>query len=516
MTSRGLRRGVVAALLGGALTIVAVGGGTPAVADTDAGTLSGEGGTFLQPVVTKVLGDATPVLDGLNGSYVATGLDTGVADFVGTSPGQFGADFAVTERPLTEPEASAAADNGRPFAYVPFAATPVAVATLVPNSTYSGAGGTIDPATDLCQHVDLTVDDLGGIFGIDAAQPVASWGDSRLLCSNGGTLAPDGISLWANADPTMENLALMSLLDSDPTAKGYFQAGLTSAFATQSAVTTDPTPSEHWPYSQNTIIGGDNPLLGHLLTIDATTNTPSMLAANWVLGAVFPISSIWTGAPLGAPLNLPTAAVQNADSGTTTFVAPSETAAAAAEQHITIASNNTVTFNPSTTDATAYNNYLMVESYLVVPTSGLPANKATALANLVRYVLGPTGQAAIARFGAAPATTALVTAGLQVAAQLDTEAALVNTASTTTTTTSASGTTTTTTPTTTTTGTGSSASPEGGTSDGTGGSSGGGGGLAFTGVSDTVPLGVVGSGLVAVGATFRRRHRRALPRGESR
>ena len=69
-------------------------------------------------------------------------------------------------------------------------------------------------------------------------------------------------------------------------------------------------------------------------------------------------------------------------------------------------------FNASTTDAAAYNSYLMEESYLVVPTNGLSAAKAKALAQFIRYVLGPEGQQDIENFGAAPATAAMVAAGL--------------------------------------------------------------------------------------------------------
>ena len=37
-------------------------------------------------------------------------------------------------------------------------------------------------------------------------------------------------AMWANLDPTTENSALMTLLDSDPTAKALFDAGLNQAF----------------------------------------------------------------------------------------------------------------------------------------------------------------------------------------------------------------------------------------------------------------------------------------------
>ena len=61
-------------------------GSAPAGATTDPATLSGEGGTFLGPVVTKLIDDATSNLAGCCGAYVATGLDHGITDFVGSGP----------------------------------------------------------------------------------------------------------------------------------------------------------------------------------------------------------------------------------------------------------------------------------------------------------------------------------------------------------------------------------------------------------------------------------------------
>ena len=267
---------------------------SPAQATTDTGTLSGEGGTFLQPVVTKLVGDASSNFGGLYGSYVATGLDTGIADFIGSGQGQFNADFAVSERPLTSTELATAKANGRSFAYVPFAATPVAIGTLVPDSSYHGE--TDISSAQLCPHISMTVADLGAVFGYDAASPVATWADPRFSCSNSLTLGSIGVTLAANDDPSMANYALMSLLDSDTTAKGYFTAGLTNAFTHNSATTEDTTPSETWPYAGPYVIaGGDDPFIGKLLTINASNNVPSNEAANWGLGAAFPVSSVWTG-----------------------------------------------------------------------------------------------------------------------------------------------------------------------------------------------------------------------------
>ncbi len=100
---------------------------SPAGSDTDPTALVGEGGSFLTPV-TDVLLKADPGISPLNPQYTDANLDNAVGDFVGTGPGDFGADFVVSERPLTSNEAATATADGRTFAYVPFAATPVAIA----------------------------------------------------------------------------------------------------------------------------------------------------------------------------------------------------------------------------------------------------------------------------------------------------------------------------------------------------------------------------------------------------
>jgi ABC-type phosphate transport system substrate-binding protein len=479
-------------------------------ATTDPGTLAGEGGTFLQPVVTKLIDDASSNLDGLFGGYVATGLDPGIADFVGTGPDAFNADFAVSERPLTSAEQATATTDGRAFAYVPFAATPVAIGAVVPDSDYSG-GDTIT-AGQLCPHIDMTVADVGALFGIDGTDPVNTWNDSRFTCSNSLVLGSEGVTIAANDDPTMANYALMALLDSNSTSQGYFSAGLQSAFSANAATTTSTTPSEKWPYTGTYVIaGGDDPFIGKLLTINTTDNVPSNLASDWLLGGTFPISSVWTGAPLGAPWDIPTAAVQNAEGA---YVAPSAAAAAAAEADATLAktsdptTNNLVTFNSTPSDAASYNSYLMEETYLVVPTNGLPANKDLALADLIRFALGPKGQTDIKSFGAAPATSAMDTAGLAVAAQLDADAAATapSTAASSTTATTSAGS-----PSTSSTSGSTGSAADGGAGSGSGGSGSSGSsgsGLAFTGAPELVPSIGIGVGLLLAGALLRRKLRR--------
>jgi ABC-type phosphate transport system substrate-binding protein len=493
-----------------------------AVADTDPSTLVGEGGSAFYPVIQALLLGDQSGLAPLFPSYSNVTLNDSIADFVGSAPGDFATDFALSERTLTTTETNLAEANGRTFAYVPFAATPVAIVTLVP--TFAAGENTVTASpSDFCDDMPLTVADLGQIFGFDASNPLQFWGGALdatdpngnpYSCGpNGGATSEPAVSVWANADPTMENESIMALLDSDPTAKSYFDAGLEKAFnATPPyGLTTSDTPSESWPYAQNQIIGGDEPLIGKLLNIDTHTNAPDTAAAEWQLGSVIPMSSVWTGAPLGVNWDLPTAAIQNAQGG---FVAPSAASAGAAEGDATLAStsdpttNNVVTFTANPNDAAAYNNYLMMEEYLVVPTNTLPADKATKLAQFIRFILGTTGQKIITSYGAAPATSAMVTAGLKVAAQL-TDLGLSDAAGTTTTTTTANSTTSTTSATSSTAATasqtGSSTTATDDASSGTGntGSDAGGSTLALTGSN---PLPLVGAGAFLVGvAVFGRR-----------
>ncbi len=490
----------------------------PAGADTDPTALVGEGGSFLTPV-TDVLLKADSGLAPLNPQYNDANLDNAIGDLVGTAPGSFGADFVVSERPLTSTEAATAKANGRTFAYVPFAATPVAIATLaVCNSAGSLTGNTTAP---LCTDIPLTVPLVAGLFTDGLNSPsvtpnqnlppnLSGWGDPRLHAANGGAIPNSGIYQASTLEPSAENTALMALLDSDPTAKELFDNALNTPGS--NALTKSDTPSETWPFHGiHAFVGGDAGLIGKELNINAETNAPSEIDTWGGLGAgtgvddVFPLSSVWTGAPQGAPWNIPTAAIQNAAGQ---FVAPSAAAAAASEADATMdPTTNLVTFAAKANDAAAYNNYLMVESYLVVPTSGLTAAKAQKLAQYIRFVVGPVAQSDEETLGSAPPTPSMVAADLKVATELDAEAA--TSASTTSTTPSGSSTTSTTTPTSTTTTMVATASSSGTlASTGGTGNTGSGTGLAVTGATDVVPALAVGAALVGLGALGRRRTRR--------
>ena len=259
---------------------------------------------------------------------------------------------------------------------------------------------------------------------------LTGWSDPRLTQANGDPIPTAGIYQASTLEPSAENTALMAYLDSDPTREGAVgQCAATVPGVTPRRAVTRPrrcgrsTPTT--PTSAATA-----GLIGKELSINAETNAPAELGTWNGLGGsgggpddVFPLSSVWAGAPQGTPWNIPTAAIQNA---AMKFVAPSETAAAASEADATMdPATHLVTFAPNATDAAAYNNYLMVESYLVVPTSGLTAAKASKLAQYIRFVVGPVAQSDEETLGSAPRHRAMVAADLKVAAQLDTEAATV-------------------------------------------------------------------------------------------
>jgi hypothetical protein len=426
-------------LLSSAVVLAAAG---PAGGDTDPTALVGEGGSFLTPV-TDILLKADPGLAPLNPSYTDANLDNAISDFAGSAPGSFSADFVVSERPLTSNEASTAKSNGRTFAYVPFAATPVAVATLAPCSPVTG-----NSTAALCNNIPLTTTLVGLLFTYNQtnsnvspnqglANSLSGWSDPRLSQANGHPIPNSGIFQASTLEPSAENTALMAYLDSDPTSKELVDNALNNPNG--DAATHSDTPSEIWPFQgSHAFVGGDAGLIGKELNLNAETDAPSTVSS-WNLGDVFPLSSVWAGSPLGTPWNLAMAALQNAAGK---FVSPTETAAASAEGDASMdPATNLVTFAANPNNETAYNNYMMVESYLVVPTSGLTAAKAQKLAQYIRFVVGPVAQSDEVTLGSAPPTPTMVAADLKVATELDAEstANATSVSTSTTTTTAAAG-----------------------------------------------------------------------------
>jgi hypothetical protein len=192
-----------------------------------------------------------------------------------------------------------------------------------------------------------------------------------------------------------------------------------------------------------------------------------------------------------------TIAIQNAAGQ---YVLPTSAATSAALNDATMEpTTNLVTFNANPSDAASYP--IDVMSYLVVPTSGLSAAKATALASFIKFVLGATGQADVKSLGDAPVTTAMASAGMKVADQVAAEATQTSTTSTTSTTaaetTASNGS------------TGQGSTGQGSTGDGATAAAGSNPTLAFTG-GLPLPIAVTGGGLLLLGGVFRRAIRRRM------
>jgi hypothetical protein len=499
-----------------ALALTAIVASASAGAATSSTTLVGEGGSFLNPVVLALLKSDNAGLAPLAVSYNDANIDNAIADFVGTATSPPTNDFVVSERPLTAAEAATAKKNGRTFAYVPIAATPVAIATLDICSESSLLTGALGPGT-FCDGIPLTPTLAAGLFlgGLTDKniQPnqglptlLAGWHDPRLTQSNGQPIPDTAPIGFASAlEPSAENTALMTFIDSVPSAKIQLDNALANP-ANHPEVTTD-MPEELWPFHGNhSYVGGDAGLIGKELSINAQTNAPAGLLSWGGLGAdgsaahdVFATSAVWTGAPEGTQWDIPTAALQNASGA---FVAPTVAAAQASEADATLDPvSNLVTFNAKASDKTAYNSDMMEESYLVVPTSGLSAAKEQKLAQLIRFVDGPTAATDDTILGTAPPTSAMVTAGLKVAVELDSAAFSQTSPSP-----SAATTTTTTAP---------AAAAAGATDASSGGDTGSGDSgatdtgsspdLAFTGSGDLAPLVIVGLLMVVSGVFVRRR-----------
>jgi ABC-type phosphate transport system substrate-binding protein len=457
----------------------------PAGATTPSGRLLGEGGSFAEPIVNQLLIDDNAGIAPLDAQYFNANVDIGRQD---VTTGD--ADFAVSEFPLTADEVTTGKSNGRSFAYVPFAASPVTVAPIIECS-----------AGKLCpDNLQLTVAQLAGIFtqGNGFAGGDISFWDSTSLntIAAGGpltTVATDSRNIKALnlIDPSASTEALMAAFEADPAAKANWDTFLTFWHVVSTA------PAETWPTQQG-VSGGDQVMANDLVPLDTSRQPPVPLPfLDWGLGDVAPLPVSW----LGAPRNIPTVAIENAAGK---FVPPTVAAASAALADATVdPATNLVTFKATSADAASYNSYLMQVSYLVVPTSGLAPAKATALASFIRFALSTKGQADVVGLGAAPilpatgstaAETALVKSGLAIADQVAAEA-------TTTTTTTSTSTTTTTTPTTTTSTTAAPVVASNGSDPSTTPS------LAYTGGAPW-PIGITGFGLVVSAGWIRRRLRR--------
>jgi ABC-type phosphate transport system substrate-binding protein len=452
-------------------------------AATDPSTLSGEGGSFAKPIVNKLLQDGQGGLGGLSASLFDANVDQARSDF---AKGE--ADFAVSEFPLTADEQATAKAAGRSFAYVPIAASPVAVASVVECETDNTF-----KSTTMCPDLELTVEQLAKLFTVQIGQ----WNSAELsTISNGKPIQPNAQSNQVHpellADPSASTFTLISTFDAVAAAKTAWDTWLANFQGASDA------PSETWPTSQGNS-GGDQGLVSLLVPIDEATLQPVANPQSWGQGDLAPVPADWLGAPWDIAAHGMTIAVQNASGA---FVSPTVAAASAALADATMdPATNLVTFpaDGSASDAAAYP--MMTTTYLIVPTTGLSPAKATALANLIQFALGSAGQKDISDLGAAPVSAAMAQAGQAVANELTAEASGTSTTTTTAAAPPGSGATS---------GSGTGAS-NGPSTESTSASatssadpSAGGPSLAFTGGAPWLPA-VAGAGLAVAGSLVRRR-----------
>jgi ABC-type phosphate transport system substrate-binding protein len=388
-------------------------------------TLFGEGGSFEMPVITALQTSTggLAAIAPLAPAYFNANVDQARNDLVSGA-----ADYAVSEMPLTAAQVATAAQNKLSFAYVPFAASGVAISAIVECNN-----DTVLKPTTLCPNLQLTVPLLAQVL---TQTSLTSWSNPAFAHSSGGNpvLATDtsaNIHPINQVEPSAVNLGLASLFENDPTDNQA--AKQTWGGFLRSRLINDDTPSELWPTGGG-VTGGDRAVADSLIPVNEQTNPPipQPNPQEWGGGDIAGLPTDW----LGSPRNLPTIAIQNVAGQ---YVSPTVAAISAAEKDATVdPSTNLVTFQSNPNDAAAYP--IPVMNYLVVPTSGLSAAKATALAAFIRYVLGSGGQGLLSQLGDAPVTPAMASAGLHVADVVAAEA----TATTTTTSTTVGATTSTT------------------------------------------------------------------------
>jgi ABC-type phosphate transport system substrate-binding protein len=436
------------------LASVAVGGlvvgGQRAASQTDPATVSGEGGTFDWNLIDQLLSDGASTFssvsdssgDALNGTYDPLGSDVGMSDFAHGN-----ADFAVTEFPMSADDAAAAASIGRSYAYVPIDAMPVTVVAMVDANDsldaaqaqwYSAANG---------DQIELTADQLeqamtgniGGWFsaaptGGDVNQITPNHEPSIVLLTQGGSgTSPDALTTVMPETPSADTYALTSYFLDNPQAAADWVADLPSIWPAGATIPVGPTDT--WQSVLSIKLLDDKHVQNDLAFLDSTTGNLSEQLAQWCLGCISTIPGDWLQVDpdaAGEISSLPTVALQNDGA----YVQPTLAATEAAENDSTIDSTtNLVTIN-STSDPNAYPMVMM--DYLLVPTSGLSAAKATALANFIGFILSPTGTSDIENFGAAPVNSTMQALDQSVVTELQAEATAAATTTTSTSSTTSS------------------------------------------------------------------------------
>ena len=371
--------------------------------------------------------------------YSAGSAAEGRAEFIAKTT-----DFAVTGTPFTAAELAAATTAKRTFEYAPIAAGSLAFVYHLFN-----------PQGQPIKGLQLSGPTLAKVF----TGGIVSWNDPAILAENPGVSLPT-----TKIIPTVRGQSDSATY----VATSYFRAAAPDVWK---AFMEDP--SRGFPDEARE-------LYPFFAGVDSRTSSFAIsdvvAASEGSNGRIAYVDNAWAKPALAGGADI--IKVKNAAGN---FVAPTPEATAKTLATAKLADSNLVTVDFATTDPAAYP--VAMVNYLVVPTSDVSAEVASAIGTFAGYAL-KTGQAAATGIGDPVLPAAMVTRSLSVL-----EKALPTTTTTTSSTTSS-----------TTLPSGTDVSGADATNSGGDGTS-----LAFTGGPNVGLLLAAGGVLVAVGVRVRRR-----------
>jgi len=400
-----VRRSVASILVAVALVTGALSGPLrPATAAVPA-PLVGAGETWEKLLIDKLQNDSQSVIQPFVPEYNAFGsVQARQAVIAGT------ADYAVSEVPPTADEQAQAKAKGRTLAVVPYVGGAIALPFRIVLSSGDDLGS-----------LQLSVPTLAKLF----TGKINGWRDPQITADNGTAIAPAGqeYAIVVRRDSNSSTAALISLFLSDPVARPIW-----NSYAAGFGLAADTLPEAYVDTNRQqmpTVTGGCPEVVRKVAGLDPVTRQPdpSLRPAN-----IGYCSSSWS---LGIP-SLHSVAVKNPAGQS---VLPSSQAIAKQFAGATLDPvTNVVKLPYGVNDPEAYP--VPAVSYLVVPVTGLAADKAKALAAFVRFTLtSDVAKKDAVDLGFAPANADWVTAGLKVVAQLEKGATITTTTSSSTSTT---------------------------------------------------------------------------------
>jgi phosphate transport system substrate-binding protein len=357
-------------------------------------SLNGEGESWPQPAVQRLLIDGGSTTTPFQPQYVDVGEATGKSD-VATGT----ADFAVASKPLSSADTAAATHAGRTIKYVPYAAGAVAFVVALDVDNDHGAGR--------IAHINLTVPTLAKIF----AHQIVQWNDPEILAENPNEpnlnfLSQPSIFTVPRLDSSSSTAAVISLFLSDPAAKTIWNNYAKVLGAPQN------TPLDQWPNDPNfqtkSVTSGSKGVIDTILQLNPATGQRLPSAASHHIGYLAPAWATKFGAPMVTLLS---------DDGSTKIDPTAQAVGKALAKGVFDPKTNLVTVPFGVTADGAYPATLI--SYFAVPVKGLRADKAKALSKLLTFSLGSKGQSDVVAAGYVGVTSAMKQGGLAVASAMN-------------------------------------------------------------------------------------------------